>query len=309
MISIIIPVYNTAEYLPRCLQSIMSQTYTNWEAILIDDGSHDESGSICDEYASKDCRFKVLRQKNQGVVIARNNALAIAEGDFLMFVDSDDYIDSTMMEEMSSCAQEQNLDITWCNFIEVHKEFCNEERIDIHENNEDNIKDLLTTRIPGFLWNKLIKKEFWDSCDIRTDKDAVMCEDTYISIQLLANNPRMGIIPKPFYNYVKYNEGAATATRKKPILVLAEKNIINIYEFLKGKELLEKYHREFTRLALKLKIEMLPYDTDKAFSLFPFAHKSFKNFNFPFKTSLFYWTAFNSGFLGKMLFKVKKKLY
>lgn len=305
MISIIIPVYNTAEFLPRCLQSIISQTYTDWEAILVNDGSQDESGIICDEYAAKDCRFKVLHQKNQGVVVARDNALEIAKGDFLTFIDSDDYIESTMLEEMKVLAQKENLDIVWCDFKTIHKESSKEEHIKLGCDNENNIKRVLTSNIPGFLWNKLIKKEFWDKCNIQTDKDAVMCEDTYISVQLLANNPQMGIVPKPLYNYIKYNENAATATNDLPILVKAEKNIINIYHFLKDKNLLNNYIKEFTTLALRLKIEMLPYNMERAISLFPFTHKRFKNFHFPFTTSFYYWLGFNTGTLGKMIFNLK----
>lgn len=308
MISIIIPIYNTAKYLPRCLQSIMSQKYTDWEAILVDDGSTDESSRVCDDYADRDSRFKVLHQENQGVVVARDNALAKAKGDYLAFVDSDDYIAPSMLEVMAESAQNENLDIVWCNFKEIYKDSAEEEKIELYKDNKENIKGVLTSRIPGFLWNKLIKKSFWDRCRIHTDKEAVMCEDTYISIQLLANNPKMGFVPKPFYNYVKYDERAATSTKELPILVLAEKNIANIYDFLKRKDLFETYKDEFTRLALRLKIEMLPYKLDRAFNIFPFAHKSFKNFMFPFKTSLFYYIAFNSGFIGKILFKVKTKI-
>ena len=305
MISIIIPVYNTAKYLPRCLQSITSQTYIDWEAILVNDGSLDESGRICDEYAAKDCRFKVLHQKNRGVVVARDNALTIAKGDFLIFIDSDDYIEPTMLAEMKILAQKENLDIVWCNFKTIHKEHSKEEYIKLDCDNENNIKRVLTSHIPGFLWNKLIKKEFWDKCDIQTDKDAVMCEDTYISVQLLANNPQMGIVSKPLYNYIKYNENAVTATNDLPILVKAEKNIINIYHFLKEKNLLDKNIKEFTRLALRLKIEMLPYNMKKAINLFPFAHKKLNNFHFPHIISFYYWLGFNTGFLGKLLFKLK----
>ena len=305
MISIIIPVYNTAEFIPRCLQSIISQTYTDWEAILVNDGSQDESGNICDKYAESDYRFKVIHQSNQGVVVARDNAISNAKGDYLMFIDSDDYIEPTMLEEMQSLAKTQDLDIVWCNFKEIFKDSAVEEYIELDENNEENIKGMLTSRIPGFLWNKLIKKRFWDCCYIQTDKDAVMCEDTYISIQLLANNPQMGIIPMPFYNYVKYNENAATASNDLPILVKAEKNVINIYHFLKKKNLLDKYIKEFTRLALRLKIEMLPHNMEKAISLFPFTHKKFTNFRFPFTTSLYYWLGFNTGSLGKLIFNLK----
>ncbi len=309
MISIIIPVYNTAKYLPSCIQSIISQTYTDWEAILVNDGSLDESGIICDDYAKKDSRFKVLHQENQGVVVARDNALKMAKGDYLMFIDSDDNIEPTMLEEMLSLAKAQKLDIVWCNYKEVFKESAVELIIELYENNEENIKGILTSRIPGFLWNKLIKRTFWDCCDIHTDKDAVMCEDTYISIQLLAHNPQMKIIPKPFYNYIKYNESAATASKGLPITVRAEKNIVNIYHYLKELQIYNKYYKEFSRLALKLKIEMLPYNIDRAFSLFPNAHRAFKNFTFPFYTSLFYWAVFNSGFIGKYIIKIKTRTF
>ena len=98
LISIIIPVYNVAVYLPRCLDSILAQTYKNLEIILVDDGSKDNSGKVCDEYALKDSRIKVIHQKNQGVSVARNAGLRIAKGDYIGFVDSDDYIETNMYE-------------------------------------------------------------------------------------------------------------------------------------------------------------------------------------------------------------------
>ena len=98
LISIIVPVYNTEKFIHKCLDSIAAQTYTNWEAILIDDGSPDSCGIICDEYAVKDKRFKVIHQENKGVVTARNNAIAKATGEYLAFVDSDDFIEPTMLE-------------------------------------------------------------------------------------------------------------------------------------------------------------------------------------------------------------------
>lgn len=96
--SIIIPVYNVAPYLRECLDSVLAQTYTDWEAICVDDGSTDGSGAILDEYALKDNRFKVLHQKNQGVSAARNVALDAASGEYLVFVDSDDFMDDDYLE-------------------------------------------------------------------------------------------------------------------------------------------------------------------------------------------------------------------
>lgn len=97
-ISIIIPIYNIETYLPRCLDSILSQTYTNWEAILVDDGSKDNSGNICDEYANKDNRFKVIHKANGGVSSARNRGLEECCGQWCCFVDSDDWLDSRYLQ-------------------------------------------------------------------------------------------------------------------------------------------------------------------------------------------------------------------
>ena len=96
-ISIIVPVYNTEQYLNRCIDSILSQSFTNFELLLIDDGSTDKSGDICDEYARKDERIKVFHKKNGGVSSARNMGLDFARGEWITFVDSDDYIDSCFL--------------------------------------------------------------------------------------------------------------------------------------------------------------------------------------------------------------------
>lgn len=305
-ISIIIPVYNTEKYISKCLDSILVQEYTNWEAILVNDGSTDGSGAICDRYAEADNRFKVLRQNNQGVVAARNNAIAIAKGYYLAFVDSDDYIAPTMLKEMVANAEERGTDIVWCNSYEVNYDRRTEERITLDKDNDINIRNLLTSKLPGYLWNKLIRKDFWDRCNIKTDKEAVICEDTYISIQLLANNPKVDIIGKCLYFYVKYNSDAATAHHTQPITVRAEKNIENIYIYLKEEGLLDRYYEEFCSLALRLKMEMLPFDTKKAVNIYPFAHRDLKKYKFPFIISLYYWLIFNSGFVGRALLKIKK---
>ena len=97
LISIIVPVYNTARWLPRCLDSIQNQTFTDWECILSDDGSTDESGVICDEYAAKDPRFRVIHKENGGVSSARNAGLEAARGKYIQFVDSDDYVDTRLL--------------------------------------------------------------------------------------------------------------------------------------------------------------------------------------------------------------------
>ncbi|MCI7766514.1 MAG: glycosyltransferase [Oscillospiraceae bacterium] len=117
LISIIIPVFRVEKYLPRCIESVMAQTYKNIEIILVDDGSPDSSGRICDEYAAKDPRIRVIHKDNGGVSSARNAGLDIAEGKYICFVDSDDYIHENYARRLYSAVSEKNADIASCGFF------------------------------------------------------------------------------------------------------------------------------------------------------------------------------------------------
>ncbi len=116
-ISIIVPVYKVEQYLGRCLDSIAAQTFTDWECILIDDGSPDKSGDICDEYAERDSRFRVIHQKNAGVSAARNAGLDVARGEWIGFVDSDDWIETKMYEYLFNNAVKTEADCIICGFF------------------------------------------------------------------------------------------------------------------------------------------------------------------------------------------------
>ncbi len=114
LISIIVPVYNVEKYLEECIDSILAQTYREFELILVDDGSPDHSGEICDRYASQDKRIRVLHQENQGISDARNHALAVARGQYVTFVDSDDYIAPDMLELLYHNMKKENAQISIC---------------------------------------------------------------------------------------------------------------------------------------------------------------------------------------------------
>ena len=116
MISIIVPVYNVEKYLSRCLDSILVQTYRDFELILVDDGSTDRSGAICDEYASRDERIKLIRQSNQGLSVARNVGLDAARGDYIGFVDSDDYIHPETYQILLDALLKYDADLSVCGF-------------------------------------------------------------------------------------------------------------------------------------------------------------------------------------------------
>ena len=120
LISVIIPVYNSEKFLNRCVDSVLKQSYKELDIILIDDGSSDKSGEMCDQYAQMDKRVRVIHQKNRGVSAARNSGLDVAIGDYCTFVDSDDYIESEMYQSMIDIAEQYNCDVIMCDCV---KEF------------------------------------------------------------------------------------------------------------------------------------------------------------------------------------------
>ena len=119
MISVIIPVYNAEKYIARCLDSLLAQTYTDFEAIAIDDGSADGSFAICQAYGEKDPRFHAIHQENQGVSAARNAGIDRARGDYIAFIDADDYVLPDYLEQLLQAAQTHNADIACCDFVEI----------------------------------------------------------------------------------------------------------------------------------------------------------------------------------------------
>lgn len=128
-ISVIMPVYKVEKYLRRCVESILHQTFSDLEVILVDDGSPDTCGAICDEYAGTDSRVKVIHQKNAGVSAARNSGISVASGEYVTFVDSDDFIDSHMYEKMLSAAKEYRCDVVLCDCM---KEFPDHQEVYTH---------------------------------------------------------------------------------------------------------------------------------------------------------------------------------
>lgn len=167
MISIIIPVYKVEKYLRRCLDSVLAQTYTDLEIILVDDGSPDGSGSICDEYAEKDSRIKVIHQANAGAAAARNAGVAAATGEFTAFVDSDDYIDPTMYEQLLDIIQVNDADIAECGYRWVKPDVTydreNTGKVDVYTNLEAlemlYFGDQMFGGISIVVWNKLYRTD------------------------------------------------------------------------------------------------------------------------------------------------------
>jgi glycosyltransferase involved in cell wall biosynthesis len=208
-ISIIVPIYNVEQYLHKCIDSILSQTFKDFELILVDDGSPDNCGEICDEYAAKDKRVKVIHKANGGLSDARNAGLNIVKGDYIGFVDSDDWIESNMYEVLLKLCINNKADVSTClvNFQNNRNEIeVNKSNVSIFDS-KTAIYLLYEGKLNGFsTWNKLYKKEIFN--DLKFPKGRIY-EDAAIMYRVFDVANYIAYINYPLYNY-NYREGSIT---------------------------------------------------------------------------------------------------
>lgn len=212
LISVIIPVYKVEKYLKRCIDSVIKQTYEKLEIILVDDGSPDKCPKICDEYAKKDARIRVIHQKNSGLSVARNNGIDIAQGKFIVFVDSDDYIENDMLVKMYYKLKETNADMVMCGVHCVYEDnYIGNIRAKLQIDQDEVINaEQMYERLFGaaawqyvVAWNKLYSRNIFDSIRFPEGKQH---EDEMIIHQIIGKCQKICIVGKPFYHYVCRND-------------------------------------------------------------------------------------------------------
>lgn len=219
MISVIIPAYNTEQYLSECLDSVLNQSYKKLEVIIVDDGSTDKTPKICDQYAQKDTRVKVLHIQNGGVSNARNTALESATGDVICFVDSDDIINSKMCENMLKVLLISNSDVVFCRY----RTFI--DKLDINECNlnknyqvvgkDDAISSLINDDYAPVIWNKMFRRNviYKKNC-VKFNEDIIIGEDELWLIEVLAKANKIALMQDVFY-YWRNRESSALHDKKK----------------------------------------------------------------------------------------------
>ena len=216
LISIIVPVYNVKDYLSKCLQSICGQTYKNLEIILIDDGSSDGSGELCDLFAQRDGRIKVIHQANAGQSAARNRGLAVAQGEFLGFVDSDDWIEPDMYEFLYHLLKENGADISICShYIEtaVKTRVKHSSGQFSSFSREEAIRTLVEDkRIRNYMWDKLYKRQLFAGIYFPVNR---VFEDIAVSYQIFYKTQKVVMQDCPKYHYV-IREGSAMQGKYNP---------------------------------------------------------------------------------------------
>lgn len=205
LVSIIVPVYNVEKYIHKCLNSILNQSYYNLEVILVDDGSTDKSGEICDEYALLDKRIHIIHKENGGLSSARNAALDIVSGEYIAFVDSDDWIEREMIEKLVEKAIEEEADMVQCGFryVNEHNDIkgTNSSKGIVISNNESLIDLYFSQKIIDVVvWNKLYKKYLFDNIRMFEGRNN---EDTMIMPEILLQVGKFINIDGEYYNYLK----------------------------------------------------------------------------------------------------------
>lgn len=264
LVSVIVPVFKVEQFLPRCIESIRSQTYQNMEIILVDDGSPDQCPEICDKYAKMDSRIQVIHKENGGLSDARNAGIERARGDYLCFVDSDDYIQPTMLEHMVSEAQKNDVKLVIANLTAV-----DEKGYQVYESDQSPIHNgifsaevllpKLYQRLGWYYivaWNKLYHHSLFDKIRFPVGK---IHEDEYIVAQIMWKAKKMACIESEEYIYIYQRKGSIMSTRQVQsqydwleALYLRFKfclNIVPLSNFVK--ETRAVYFRELNNLFLK----------------------------------------------------------
>lgn len=239
LISIIVPIYNVEPYIQRCLDSIINQTYSNLEIILIDDGSPDNCPQICDEYAAKDNRITVIHKKNGGLSDARNAGLDICKGEFISFIDSDDWVEQSYIETLLHILNQTNADVSIVNFTKAQSSYKY-----VLESYERNFTILNSTQAVAKLWNreedsifvtawgKLFKRSLYKN--IRFPKGKIH-EDEYTSYKLLYHSKNVAFLDIPLYIYFQRKDSIMGQVEKSSIRLLRVQ--VEKYLFFKRKNI------------------------------------------------------------------------
>jgi len=236
-VSVIVPIYNVEKYLEKCINSLLSQTLEDIQIILVNDGSKDNSGNIAKEYEknNKD-RVIYVEKENGGLSDARNYGLKYATGDFIAFLDSDDYIEKNAYEEMYNKAIEENADYVECDFI---WEFPNKIRVDKQYPYKNKKEMLSFVRVVA--WNKLIKRQLITDNNLEFPK-GLRYEDVEFTYKLIPFINKFAYVDKPFIHYVQREGSIANVQNERTAEIFTVLN--NVIEFYKKNNIYEEYRNE-----------------------------------------------------------------
>lgn len=211
MLTVIIPVFKADAYIEKCIQGIIKQTFKDFEIDLVLDGSFDKSEEICDRWALQDSRIKVIKEKHSGVAHARQVGIDNAKGEYILFVDADDTVSPTMLEEMYNVVKDQDADIIITDYKELrHEGDIYHKQTPTALNGLSVLEDILNSKLYGALWNKLIRTETIRKSKAHFTEVLTMREDLVFLSELLPHVNKVAYIPKAFYGYERRNVSSLT---------------------------------------------------------------------------------------------------
>lgn len=235
LITVVVPVYKTEQYLHKCMESILNQTHKNLQIILVDDGSPDNCPQLCDAYARKDTRITVIHQENGGVSCAKNAGMDAAAGDYIGFVDSDDWIEDDMFETLLCLAQKYGTEISMCGYVPEYgfkrKHHCLS--TGVFDQNTALQKILIPGEFEGFLNNKLFSYKLlhqfhFEGKTLRL-RDDIFCEDLLFLCQAMININAVAYTTKQFYHYlIRPDSETGRLTKRRMTELVAKKEIIDL---------------------------------------------------------------------------------
>lgn len=242
LVSIIVPVYKVEKYIHNCINSILNQSYRNWELILVDDGSPDNCPEICDEYALKDKRIKVIHKVNGGLSSARNTALDNFHGEYLTFLDSDDFWHSDYLNIMLELCKKNDAEIAQCDFVRGTEEFFPNLKIINSSKIFDNKSIFVSGQSKIILCAKLYKRYLFDKIRMPLGK---INEDDFTTWKCYYNSNKIAVTNQPLYYYTFNNESIMSTSAKKPRLDFIEAYNERIDFFIENKD---KNMEDFSRI-------------------------------------------------------------
>lgn len=309
-LSIIVPVYKVEKYLRRCLDSIKSQTFSDFECILVDDGSPDSSGKICDEYAKKDTRFHVIHKANGGVSSARNAGLDAAKGEWIGFVDADDWIEKQTYEIAIKAAYEKNVDLVQWNSWTIDENGIKKPFYDAGVLQEGCFTaEDCCKYFHGSMCNKIVLRKLFCCNQIHFDEDIAQCEDRIVAFKCYVKAKTCYQLNDFLYNYFQRTDSAIHSLTKEKIL--QEKRGIEIMENYISEDKLKKLKKLFLQLKGNCRTETIfmlsPPDFSFYRKIFPESLR-FLLFKFEKSTIVHWLVLLHFDFLAKTVISAWQKI-
>lgn len=233
IVSVIIPIYNAEKTLRRTVDSILKQTFHDFELILVNDGSNDGSLSICYLYASKDVRIKVVNHKNMGLSLARSSGIKASIGHYILFVEADDWIEPDTLEALYGEAKKTDADMVICDYFEHLDNAVKEMKQRPNYFSADNVLgEIIRGEMGGVMWNKLIRRSIFQQFHVQFPADIILLEDMYINAQLLLHPLKLAYVDKALYHYDRTANPNSITMSKKPNFNKTANGLVTLFREL-----------------------------------------------------------------------------